>query len=131
MKYKTKAIMVRYGETDQMRFVHHSNYLKYFELARIEWLSDLGISYASMELEGILMPVVSAKLNFKSPLFFGDNFQVEVSLKSQPKAKLEFDYIIVNQKNKIICWGSTVLAFLSSEKKRPMRCPDFLLEKFN
>ncbi len=131
MKYKTKAITVRYGETDQMRFVHHSNYLKYFELARIEWLSDLGISYASMELEGILMPVVSAELNFKSPLFFGDNFQVEVSLKSQPKAKLEFYYTIVNQKNKIICWGSTVLAFLSSEKKRPMRCPDFLLEKFN
>ena len=114
-----------------MGFVHHSNYLKYFELARIEWLLDLGISYAAMELDGILMPVVSARVKFKIPLLFGDNFNVKISLKKEPKATLEFDYIIVNQKNEIICIGNTVLAFLSSMKKRPVRCPKFLLEKFN
>ena len=70
MNFKTKTIKVRYGETDQMRFVHHSNYLNYFELARLEWLSEMGISYAAMEFEGILMPVVSANINFKIPLFF-------------------------------------------------------------
>ena len=131
MYYKTKTIAVRYGETDQMGFVHHSNYLKYFELARIEWLFDLGISYAAMELDGILMPVVSARVKFKIPLLFGDNFNVKISLKKEPKATLEFDYIIVNQKNEIICTGNTVLAFLSSKKKRPVRCPEFLLEKFS
>ena len=131
MYYKTKTIAVRYGETDQMGFVHHSNYLKYFELARIEWLLDLGISYAAMELDGILMPVVSARVKFKIPLLFGDNFNVKISLKKEPKATLEFDYIIVNQKNEIICTGNTVLAFLSSTKKRPVRCPKFLLEKFS
>lgn len=131
MKYQTKSITVRYGETDQMQFVHHSNYLKYFELARIEWLSDLGVSYASMEINGILMPVVSANLNFKAPLFFGDYFQVSVSLKNKPAARLEFDYIIINQKNEIICTGSTILAFISSDKKKPLRCPTFLLEKLN
>ena len=41
MKYKTKKIDVRYSETDQMKFVHHSNYLKYFELARLEWLTSM------------------------------------------------------------------------------------------
>ena len=131
MYYKTKTIAVRYGETDQMGFVHHSNYLKYFELARIEWLLDLGISYAAMELDGILMPVVSAKVKFKIPLIFGDNFNVKISVKKEPMATLEFDYIIVNQKNEIICTGNTVLAFLSSKKKRPVRCPKFLLEKFS
>ena len=120
MYYKTKTIAVRYGETDQMGFVHHSNYLKYFELARIEWLLDLGISYAAMELDGILMPVVSARVKFKIPLLFGDNFNVKISLKKEPKATLEFDYIIVNQKNEIICTGNTVLAFLSSIEKRPV-----------
>ena len=131
MYYKTKTVAVRYGETDQMGFVHHSNYLKYFELARIEWLLDLGISYAAMELDGILMPVVSAKVKFKIPLIFGDNFNVKISVKKEPMATLEFDYIIVNQKNEIICTGNTVLAFLSSKKKRPVRCPKFLLEKFS
>tara|TARA_B100001057_G_scaffold366480_1_gene369815 strand:+ start:98 stop:493 length:396 start_codon:yes stop_codon:yes gene_type:complete len=131
MKYQTKSITVRYVETDQMQFVHHSNYLKYFELARIEWLSILGISYASMEIKGILMPVVSASLKFKEPFFFGDNFQVSVFLKNKPKSRLEFDYEIINQENEIVCTGNTVLAFISSDKKKPLRYPDFLLEKFN
>ena len=88
MNYSTNPILVRYAETDQMQFVHHSNYLKYFEMARLSWLSSLGVSYASMEKEGILMPVVSAKLVFKKPLFFGDEFIVNVNLKRPPIATL-------------------------------------------
>lgn len=130
MHYTTQAHVVRYAETDQMQFVHHSNYLKYFEMARLEWLNALGISYAEMEKEGILMPVVSAELFFKKPLFFGDRFTIKVTLKKSPMATLDFEYLIVNQKEEPICFGSTVLAFLSAEKKHPIRCPQFLLEKF-
>ena len=131
MEYTTKQIIVRYHETDQMHFVHHSNYLKYFELARLEWLSDLQISYAEMESRGILMPVVNASVKYIKPLVFGDNFSVTVILKKEPKATLEFDYKILNQNNELISTGNTLLAFLSSETKLPIRCPKFLLEKFN
>ena len=51
-----------------MGFAHHSNYLNYFEMSRIEWLNSIGFSYAGLERQGIVMPVVSAKINFKSPL---------------------------------------------------------------
>ncbi|MFQ3341219.1 MAG: acyl-CoA thioester hydrolase [Flavobacteriaceae bacterium] len=131
MKYKTRQITVRYSETDQMQFVHHSNYLKYFEMARLEWLTALGISYAAMEKEGILMPVVSAALVFKAPLYFGNQFQVSVVLKKIPRVTLAFDYSITNQKDEIVCEGNTVLAFLSPNNNRPMRCPKILLEKFS
>ena len=131
MEYTTKQIIVRYHETDQMHFVHHSNYLKYFELARLEWLSDLQISYAEMESRGILMPVVNASVKYIKPLVFGDNFSVTVILKKEPKATLEFDYKILNQNKELISTGNTLLAFLSSDTKLPMRCPKFLLEKFN
>ena len=131
MEYTTNKITVRYSETDQMQFVHHSNYLKYFELARLEWLTALGVSYSDMEKKGILMPVVQANLDFKTPLYFGDDFKVSVVLKNSPRATLVFDYEIINQKNKIICLGTTVLAFLSPNNKRPMRCPEILLEKFS
>ena len=131
MNYTTRSHVVRYAETDQMQFVHHSNYLKYFEMARLEWLSSLGISYAAMEKNGILMPVVSAELNFKKPLFFGDELSVRVGLKKPPMATLEFNYQILNQSDEEICTGGTVLAFLSAKKNRPMRCPKFLLDKFN
>ena len=129
MKYTTNKITVRYSETDQMQFVHHSNYLKYFELARLEWLTVLGVSYSDMEKKGILMPVVRANLDFKSPLYFGDEFQVSVVLKNLPRATLVFYYKIFNQQNKIICSGTTVLAFLSPLTRQPMRCPEILLEK--
>ena len=131
MNYTTKDIKVRYVETDQMSFVHHSNYLKYFELARLEWLSDLQISYAEMESRGILMPVVNASVKYIKPLVFGDNFSVTVILKKEPKATLEFDYKILNQNKELISTGNTLLAFLSSDTKLPIRCPKFLLEKFN
>ena len=131
MEFTTKQISVRYYETDQMHFVHHSNYVKYFELARLEWLSNLQISYSEMESQGILMPVVKASLKYIKPLFFGDNFNITVILKKKPKATLEFDYKILNQNNELICVGDTSLAFLSSDTKLPIRCPKFLLEKFN
>lgn len=130
MNYTTRTIVVRYVETDQMKFVHHSNYLKYFEMARLEWLASLGVSYASMEKDGILMPVISLKTEFKKPLFFGDEFQITVSLKRPPTATLEFVYHIVNQFGQKVCEGNTVLAFLSSEKNCPIRCPKFLLDLF-
>jgi len=131
MEYTTKQIIVRYHETDQMHFVHHSNYLKYFELARLEWLSNLQISYAEVESRGIFMPVVNASLKYIKPLVFGDNFSVTVILKKQPTATLEFDYKILNQNKQLISTGNTLLAFLSSDTKLPIRCPKFLLEKFN
>ena len=131
MEYTTNKITVRYSETDQMQFVHHSNYLKYSELARLEWLTVLGVSYSEMEKKGILMPVVKASIEFKTPLYFGDEFQVSVVLKNIPRATLVFDYKIINQKNQMICLGTTVLAFLSTFTMRPMRCPEILLEKFS
>lgn len=130
MNFTTRLHQVRYAETDQMRFVHHSNYVKYFEMARIEWLDALGVSYAQMEREGLLMPVVYVAMTFKKPLFFGDSFKVKVSLKKPPLATLEFDYTITNQAEEEICTGSTVLAFITAEKNKAVRCPKIILDQF-
>lgn len=130
MNFATRLHQVRYAETDQMRFVHHSNYVKYFEMARIEWLDALGVSYAQMEREGLLMPVVSVAMTFKKPLFFGDSFKVKVSLKKPPLATLEFDYAITNQAEEEICSGSSVLAFITAEKNKAVKCPKRILDQF-
>ena len=57
---------VRYYETDRMGVVHHSNYLRFLEDARMDWIRDHIINYSEMEKMGIIIPVVSATGNFKS-----------------------------------------------------------------
>ena len=131
MNYTTKDVQVRYVETDQMSFVHHSNYLKYFELARLEWLNVLGISYSYLEESGILMPVVSASAEYIKPLFFDESFKITVSLMDPPKSTLKFKYLVFKNKNVIVCRGETVIAFLSKITNRPTRCPLILRDKFS
>ena len=130
MKFITKPILIRYYETDQMGFVHHSNYLRYFELARIEWISSLGLSYQKMEERGYLMPVIKANIDFKKPLTFGKSFRIKIESNKMPKVKFELTYEVFLEENEIIATGSTVLAFLSSHNLKPIRCPDFFSDLF-
>ena len=106
-----------------MGIVHHSNYLRYFEVARLEWLTALGISYTSMEKQGIIMPVIDANLSYKTPALFDDSLIIGIKLDEIPKVKIKFSYEIRNQKNQVVCLGNTSLAFLNSKTRKPIRCP--------
>lgn len=128
LTYTTKPQGIRYSETDQMGFSHHSNYLKYFELARLEWLLSLGVSYRELEERGFLLAVVHAEVNFKRPAFFEDQFTVQVQLKAPPTASMVFTYEMYNQKGQLNATGSTKLAFLDAQTNRPTRCPQDLYQ---
>ena len=123
-QFTSKPLLVRYGETDQMGVVHHSNYLRYFEVARLEWLSALGVSYASMEKEGLIMPVIDIKATYKTPALFDDSLTIYIFLSEIPRVKIIFSYEIKNQKDKIVCTGETTLAFLNAKTRKPVRCPE-------
>ena len=123
-QFTSKPLLVRYGETDQMGVVHHSNYLRYFEVARLEWLSALGVSYASMEKEGLIMPVIDVKVTYKTPALFDDSLTIYIFLSEIPRVKIIFSYEIKNQKDEIVCTGETTLAFLNAKTRKPVRCPE-------
>lgn len=126
--YETK-IRIRYGETDQMGVVHHGNYPSFLEMGRIEWLRSLGISYKQMELDGIMLPVISLALNFKMSACYDDIITVKTTLKKMPTVKIEFEYEIINEVGEVLTTANTVLAFINMETKRPTRCPQFILDK--
>ena len=128
MLKNSTRIKVRYAETDQMGVVHHANYALYLELARIEWLSVLGFSYADMEKDGVILPVVSLLVNYKRPLFFDQNIQVVCQLRETPTSKITFDYEILDEQGICVATASTVLAFVSQETKRPISCPSALMQ---
>ncbi|WP_336068986.1 thioesterase family protein [Mesoflavibacter sp. CH_XMU1404-2] len=121
-------IRVRYAETDQMGVVHHGNYALYLEMARIEWLRKLGISYKSMEEEGIGLPVVSLSINFKKSALYDDVIKVKTQLKKQPTALVQFEYELTNQNDELLCTAEVVLAFMDMKTKRPTRPPKYFLE---
>jgi len=131
VEFKTNKFKVRYYETDQMGFVHHSNYLKYFEKARIDWLDSIGLSYSDIEKSGIILPVVNANIRFIYPAFFGDTLEVKLTINSAPTVKIDFNYIVFNQDKKIITTGETRIAFLDSASRKPIRCPREISEKIS
>lgn len=131
MKFDEIQIRVRYGETDQMGVVHHGNYALYLEMARIEWLRKLGISYKEMEKDGIALPVVSLSINFKKSAYYDDLIKVKTQLKKKPTAMVEFDYEISNDLGEILSTANTVLAFVDINKNRPTRPPKYFLDKLN
>lgn len=129
-QFETSSLKVRYSETDQMGFVHHSNYLKYFELARLDWLSKLGISYKKIEENGILFPVIYSEIKYLFPLKFDDHFFVKVGIEELPVSRLKLNYEIENFENKRICFGKVHLAFINSINNKPVRAPDKLIFVF-
>ena len=128
MKFDEIQIRVRYGETDQMGVVHHGNYALYLEMGRIEWLRKLGVSYKKMEMDGIMLPVISMALNFKKPARYDDVINVKTQLKKRPSAKIEFDYEITDEKGQIITTATVVLAFIDMKTNKPVRAPKYILD---
>jgi len=128
MKSDKIDIRVRYAETDQMGVVHHGNYALYLEIARIEWLRKLGVSYKKMEETGVGLPVVSLSINYNKPIEYDDVITVKTTLKNAPTAKVEFEYEILNNLEQILSTANVVLVFVDLEKNKPTKPPKYFLD---
>ncbi len=94
--YEYKA---QYYETDQMGIIHHSNYIRWLESARIDYLEQLGISYRGLEERGIISPVVTVEGRYRSMVRFGETVRIEVKIEKYNGVKLEFSYRITDRES--------------------------------
>lgn len=129
MKIHEFKVRVRYSETDQMGVVYHGNYAQYFEMGRVEWLRNIGISYKWMEENGVMLPVVSLSMNYKKPARYDDLITVKTIFKSQSSVKIEFDYEIYNEQGELLTIAHSVLVFVDMKTGRPMTPPDYIIAK--
>jgi len=114
---------VRYVETDQMGIAHHSNYFAWFECGRAELMRELGYTYAEMEKEGILMPIVEVHCKYIRPAFYDDLLELRTIVDGLPKARIKLSYVITRvETGEKIAEGATTLAFLN-ENRKPIRAP--------
>ncbi len=85
---------VKYYETDKMGIVHHSNYVRWFEEARMDFLGEIGYPYDKMEEMGIVSPVLAVSCKYKSVIKFGEKVDIETNVVSFNGIKLVLSYVI-------------------------------------
>jgi len=122
--YQSKTtIRVRYGETDQMGYVYYGVYAMYYEVARVESLRLLGITYKEVEAMGVIMPVLENHSKFITPGRYDELLTIVTTIKQRPSVRIKFEYTIFNEENKLIHEGETILAFVDQKTNRPCRPP--------
>lgn len=116
--YKRK---VHYYETDQMKIVHHSNYIRWFEEARVDFLEQIGFGYKRMESEGILSPVLSVACEYHSMVRFGDEIYIIPKIEEFNGIKFKITYQILDViSGELRTTGESKHCFLDTEYK-PIR----------
>lgn len=122
---------VQYYETDQMGIVHHSNYIRWFEEARTDYMEQLGMGYAEMEKAGIVSPVLGVDATYLRMARFGDTVSIKTKIISYNGIKLSVEYEIYNKETGLIdCKGTTHHCFLN-KMGRPISLKKDLIEFHN
>lgn len=106
---------VQYYETDKMGITHHSNYIRWMEEARIDFLDQLGIGFDKLEADGIVSPVIGVDCEYKKTTTFPDVINIEVKIEEFKGVKLTLYYEMKNSKDEVVCLGRSRHCFLNSE----------------
>ncbi len=118
------TVRVRYGETDQMGYVYYGFYAMYYEVARVESLRKLGLTYKSLEAQGIIMPVLENKSKYIAPAYYDDLLRIVCFVREKPGVRIRFNYEIFNEENKLIHIGETLLVFVDRRTSKPRALPE-------
>ncbi len=108
---------VQYYETDKMGITHHSNYIRWMEEARVDFLSGTGWDYLKLEQMGVISAVVSVSCDFKHPTTFSDVVTVRTTATEFNGVTMRFEYVMTNENGDVVCTGTSLHAFLGSEGK--------------
>ena len=120
---KNIKIRVRYGETDQMGYCYYGNYAQYLEVGRVETLRDLGMSYKSLENQGVMLPVSRFEVDYLLPAKYDDEIEVETTIVELKGPKITFHYRLVVEEQ-LIAKAITSLVFVDKNSMRPIRPPE-------
>ncbi|MGC9150719.1 MAG: acyl-CoA thioesterase [Microbacter sp.] len=128
MIFHTIQFRVLYPDTDKMGTMHHSNYAKYYELARWELFRSIGIPYQQIEEAGVMCPVINMHFHFLKTVQYDELLTVRTRLKSIKGVRMWFTYQLYNKDNELVNEAETELAFVEMHSWKPVAPPDFVLK---
>ena len=112
-------LITRYYETDQMGIIHNSNYYRYFEVSRTDYLKNIiGMTYKDIENAGVRMPLTESHCKYKTPALYDDEITITTTVREMTVVRITFDYVIAREKDgAFIAEGTTTHAFTNIENK--------------
>ena len=132
IKHKDFFLNIYIEDTDFQGFVYHANYIKFFERARSDFLSDNNISQEQLRDDGFGFVVKKIQIDYLATSKLGDTLIVQSSVYKKSNARMIFNQKIINQiDNKIICEGDVEICFINIYTKKPKPFPDDLLLIFD
>lgn len=114
MTQHTITIRVRYPEVDAMGYLHHSRYLQYFEMGRIELLRALGHSYAELERQGVFFAVVKAEVRYRAPARYDDELTLCTRVVRQTAVRIDHAYEL-RRGETLLAEASTTIACIGRD----------------
>ena len=115
-----KEVEVRYAETDQMGVVYHANYLVWMEIGRTNLIKDLGYTYAGLESEGYLSPVIDLSIQYKASLKYGQMAIVRTWVESHGKLRTSYGYEILHKDGTVAATAKSEHVLVKKESFRPV-----------
>ena len=115
-----KEIEIRYAETDQMGVVYHANYLVWMEIGRTTLIEDLGYTYAGLEREGYLSPVIDLSIQYKASIKYGQKATVRTWVESHGKLRTMYGYEILHEDGMIAATAKSEHVLVKKDTFRPV-----------
>ena len=122
--HKTK-IRVRYKDTDRMGVVYYGNYLTFFEVARAEFMRDLGFPYSYLETEGYTLVVTEAAAKYHANVGYDAIINIRTMITELGKVRIRFEYRVFDEEDLLLVTGHTVHACINA-KLKPSRIPNYV-----
>lgn len=121
MYFKPYIRKANYYETDQMGIIHHSNYIRWFEVARTDYMDQLGFGYDKAMEAGIDFMLLNVQCSYKSMVRFNDIVKIIPSISQLSPSRMTITYQIINVKSEeLCCIGSTSHCYFDNAKQRPV-----------
>ena len=123
-------LRVQFYDTDEMGVVHHSNYIRWFETGRVEYLRNIDINLNDLIADEILFPITEVKAKYFHPAHFDDEIELEVTARALTKVKMEFDYKISRRSDgTILAKGYSENVFTNTQTGKISKLPDKYFSK--
>lgn len=120
MLINESKVDVRYAETDQMGVVHHANYLIWMEVGRTNLIKDMGYTYAGLEAQGYLAPVIDVSIQYKAAMKYGQTATIRTWVESHKGLRTVYGYEVAHEDGTIAVTGTTEHVLVKKETFRPI-----------